>query len=173
MIKFESEAHLEEELINGLYAKSVRAVLGIVTELDPLVQTQVKLGDYGVADIITVTDLGDRKIWQIVELKNRDIEYKDIIQIGRYRKALIDAGVPSGDVYCTLLGAGVADGDWGVLIEQLPWLKFKRFFLCVARGLRFFDARNQYTNPRSISLDDVVLQMKAPLYKEEADGDGK
>lgn len=162
MIKFESEAHLEKFLLENKDEEKVKEALGLDGWDHVKLNNQIRLGKYGVADMIAfcAIDVGGRfdgfEI-KIIELKNRPLELKDVAQVGKYRKALIEEGAKAENIQCTLVGTGINDAsnDWSFLISQIDWLSVVTFKMDPLDGVTFDYNHSYFFRNAGFTLEDV------------------
>jgi hypothetical protein len=163
MVKFESEAHLEKFLLENKDEDKVKEALGLDGWDYAKINNQIRLGKYGVADMIAFCvdfeEAGQSEAVEIrvIELKNRPLEVKDIAQVGRYRRALMREWDESKKIKCTLLGTGVNQNsvDWGPLISQIDWLDVVVFDVDPLEGVQFQHETDYYHTDSGFTFDDV------------------
>lgn len=82
---FKTEKEFENQVCDYIYAHKVnpinsREVIGIAR--------QPNLGEYGIADIITLEKHGEKRVINVIEMKNTQFQAGMIFQIGRYLEAV-------------------------------------------------------------------------------------
>lgn len=114
MIKFQSEADLEKFLMKS---KDL-----FLSNLGPYqYKNQVRIGNYGIADIVGYFDSEDEmgaasRSYVVIELKNRELRYEDFFQACRYAKGLERSHSNNDKIMCSeiriiLFGTNETDAD--------------------------------------------------------------
>ncbi len=120
-IKFESEKHLEDFISENRNSSSLKDFLGPWKTI----KRQVRLGGYGIADLITLYP--ERLPWgetmvtaNIIELKSVALNMDALGQLSRYMTAVKEV-LNVNHVYGTLLAPSVeVTGDFAYILNNLP-----------------------------------------------------
>lgn len=97
--------------------------LGLPVAYNPFVFRQPRIGDYGVADIVSFNR--EHKLITIYELKNKSIDMRTLLQAGRYLKGIKrfieHRGYNSCDysIDIVLIGRYLSTDDWVYLFDGI------------------------------------------------------
>ena len=124
-MNFESEKEFEDQLYDCIRARKQnplngRRVLSVIR--------QAGLGEYGIADIITLELMGDKQVINVIELKNVPFSIANIFQTKRYM-----AAVQMGADY-KLCGNGLLDFDLDNHLQMFPEVKVIGSIVCTQVG---------------------------------------
>lgn len=137
MIHFDSEADMEEAVVSAIsdfeslpWNASPNRVLKV--------ERQVRLGAYGIADIVcTVECMESGVTWiEVVELKNTKIKLDHLAQLARYKSFFKET---SDAVRCTLIGTKTFPNgsDDCFLIQCSDWADVYEISIDIASGATF------------------------------------
>lgn len=135
-IQFKSEKDMEDHLYNEFQEHceiSVNSgedslpedslISQISTGILDSVKRQVKIGNYGIADIVIKSKIlagmdVEINCFTIVELKNVTLESTHLIQLIRYMKGFSRLS-PNAEIYGVLIGTNMGNGDWVYLLDYV------------------------------------------------------
>ena len=141
-----AEKRLEDYIFSHL--NGTKIIYGVEPEITPVrngcVLRQLNLGDYGVADIVTidVESVGAYPIVTVYELKQGKIDAAALVQVLRYKKGLshfleiLGYRCPGDAVTCVLIGNDICHiADFAVAVSSLSEIDVYSYDLCPNTGL--------------------------------------
>jgi len=144
----------------------------VVTNLNYRKQfTQLKLGIYGIADIVRVCRCDDSGVIeiQLMELKKCALNKDAISQICRYKRGIDEYmreyhSDLDYEISGVLLGSSLASMDLKFMIDEIPWLSAYTYQLHMSCGIRFFEipAIMNYEEPSNFTeeLSGTVRELQ-------------
>ena len=108
-----------------------------------VINRQMNLGVYGIADIVAITNIEGKVQVEIFELKNEPFSHSNISQLARYKKFFDDLITvyfeKESNVICNLIGPKTFpnNSDLCFLCQDIPWLTVYEFELDPINGIEF------------------------------------